>query len=172
MARSVITRLRGGDRRSLGGANAVAAEASADSRIFRELVEALWHTDPVIAMRAADAAEKASLKNPKMLKPFTKELLGLLEEAVQQELRWHLAAMITRLELTREQTQRAVTALRNYLEDRSSIVKTFAMQALADLAERDEALKEEALEIVRRCTKTGTPAMRARGRKLLARLEH
>ena len=44
------------------------------------------------------------------------------------------------------------------------------MQALADLAEGDERLRRRVLPLTE-LTGTGTPAMRSRGRKLLARLQ-
>jgi hypothetical protein len=78
--------------------------------------------------------------------------------------------MVSRLALTAAERRRAVAALRTYLEDRSSIVKTFAMQGLADLAVQDGTLREETVELLRVLTRTGTAAMRARGRKLLQRL--
>ena len=58
-----------------------------------------------------------------------------------------------------------------YLGDRSSIVKTFAMQGLAGLAMQDPEMKPEVVEQIRVLTRTGTAAMKARGRKLLAELE-
>ena len=61
--------------------------------------------------------------------------------------------------------------LNRYLEDRSSIVKTFALQGLADLAQDDLGLRPRVLEILREATRTGTAAMKARSRKLLTRLE-
>jgi hypothetical protein len=45
------------------------------------------------------------------------------------------------------------------------------MQALADLAMGDEQLRGRVLPLLRELASTGTPAMRSRGRKLLARLE-
>jgi len=45
------------------------------------------------------------------------------------------------------------------------------MQALADLAERDQQIRRWVLPLLAELTRTGTPAMRSRGRKLLARLE-
>ena len=86
-------------------------------------------------MRAADAAEKVTRKHPELLQPYKKELLGLMSEVEQQELRWHLAVMVPRLGLNARERQSAMTSLRSYLEDRSSIVKTFALQGMADLAE-------------------------------------
>ena len=58
----------------------------------------------------------------------------------------------------------------DYLRDRSSIVKTFAMQALADLASQDASLRAQILPLLEELTAIGTPAMRARGRKLLQHL--
>jgi hypothetical protein len=46
------------------------------------------------------------------------------------------------------------------------------MQALADLAEHDEPMRRWLRPLLAELTRTVTPAMRSRGRKLLARLEH
>jgi hypothetical protein len=122
-------------------------------------------------MRAADAAEKVTRKNPKLLRPYKRELLGLMTEAAEQELRWHLAVMVPRMALIARERQVAITALNIYLEDRSSIVRAFALQGLADLVKDDPTLRSRVVEILRLATRNGTPAMKARGRKLLLRLE-
>jgi hypothetical protein len=61
---------------------------------------------------------------------------------------------------------RAFARFKKFLEDRSSIVKTFALQALADLAGEDQALQSEVAELLAQASRTGSPAMRARVRKL------
>jgi hypothetical protein len=94
-----------------------------------------------------------------------------MAETRQQELRWHLAAMIPRLPLNARERRRAVSVLHGYLEDRSSIVKTSALQALADLAQGDASLRPKVIEALREATRSGTPAMKARSRKLLLNLE-
>ena len=171
MSKRALHSLRGGDRRSIGRANAVAAVAAGDRRQFAELIQGLWDADEVVRMRAADAAEKASRERAELLAPYKAELLGLLAEATQQELRWHLAQMISRLPIGRSERKKAAEVLKTYLDDRSSIVRTFAMQALADMATADEELRQEVTEIIQVLTKTGSAAMRARGRKLLKQLE-
>jgi hypothetical protein len=62
--------------------------------------------------------------------------------------------------------------LKSYLEDRSSIVKTLALQGLAELAQDDAGIRFEVVEILHEATRSGTPAMKARARKLLLRLRH
>jgi hypothetical protein len=98
-------------------------------------------------------------------------LLGLLAEAESPELRWHLAIIIPRLPLNGRERQRAISLLTSYLDDRSSIVKTFALQGLADLAADGRNIRWEVIEILRQATRRGTPAMKARSRKLLRQLE-
>jgi hypothetical protein len=56
------------------------------------------------------------------------------------------------------------------LDDRSSIVKTFALQGLTDLARNDFALRSKLKQLLEAAVQTGTPAMRARAGKLLKRL--
>jgi hypothetical protein len=121
-------------------------------------------------MRAADAAEKVSLRRPDLLKPFKAKLLRMLGEVTQQELRWHLAQMIPRLRLSKKDRGRAASVFRLYLNDQSSIVKTSAMQGLADLACTDDEMRD-LQELLTTLTDVGTAAMRARGRKLLQQLE-
>jgi hypothetical protein len=163
--------LAGRDRRSIGRANQAAALACRNPALLGRLLRGLWAADASLRMRAADALEKATRTNPAPLQRFKKELLGLLEEAEQHELRWHLAAMIPRLALTPAEISRAANALERYLDDRSSIVKTSALQALADLVQQQPAMRTGVVEHLRRAVRTGTPAMKARSRKLLAKLD-
>jgi hypothetical protein len=168
---ALLKKLRGGDRRSLGRANAVAAEVSADPALIRHLFDGLAVDDPVIRMRCADAIEKVTLPRPDLLAPFRKTLFEIAGRTDQQEVRWHMALMLPRLKLTPRERALLLDILFDYLRDRSSIVKTCAMQALADLAARDPVLKSKVLPLLEELTEVGTPAMRARGRKLLTRLK-
>jgi hypothetical protein len=79
--------------------------------------------------------------------------------------------MIPRLDLSAEECEAAVAILLIFLEDKSRIVKTFSMQALADLAGTDPKLRPVVVPILEEMTATGSPAMRSRGRKLLAALQ-
>jgi hypothetical protein len=163
----LATMLEGRDRRSIGRSNEVARLVLKAPRRFRELIACLWHENPVVRSRAADAAEKVSAQKPRLLDRHKPELLGLLAEADQIELRWHLAAMIPRLRLTPAERHRAATTLQLYLDDRSSIVKTFALQGLTDLSRDDAPLRGKVKHHLEDAVQSGTPAMRARARHLL-----
>lgn len=123
--------------------------------------------DAVVRPRAADAAEKVTRRRPELLAPHKQHLLGEVASIAQQEVRWHVAQMLPRLELTTAERNRAVELLLGYLDDDSSIERTFAMQALAELALQDDALRGRVTPILERLSVTGTAAMRSRGRRLV-----
>jgi hypothetical protein len=164
--------LGGGDRRSIGRSNEVKRLVLKDPERFGELIECLWNEDAIVRMRAADAAEKVSAVRPELLKPHKRELLGLLVEVEQIELRWHLAVMVPRMALDAQERACAAETLKRYLEDRSSIVKTFALQGLADLARQDGRLRGTVRDALEVSLRTGTAAMKARARKLLKELKN
>jgi hypothetical protein len=170
--KNILDLLKGGDRRSIGRADQVAASVSKNPELFRELIAGLRSEDALVRMRAGDAAEKVSRVTPGLLQPHKDKLLALMAETEEQELRWHLAAMVPRLRLNAKERQYAASLLNRYLEDRSSIVKTCALQGLADLADSDAAIQANAIEALREAMRNGTPAMKARSRKLLRLLEH
>ena len=82
----------------------------------------------------------------------------------------HPAQMVPRLEWSQEERVVVVEILLGYLNDKSKIIKTFSMQALADLAEQDANLRPQVIPLLEELTRTGSPAMRSRGRKLLEKL--
>jgi hypothetical protein len=165
--KNILSLLEGGNRRTIGQTDRVATTVAQDPKLFPQLVAGWWSENLLVRMRAADAAEKVTRKHPALLQPFKKELLGLMAETTQQEMRWHLAVMVPRLTLTADEHQHAASLLSGYLEDRSSIVKTFSLQGLADLAQNDSSIRARVIELLRASTRSGTPAMKARSRKLL-----
>jgi hypothetical protein len=171
MTKNFLAQLEGGDRRSIGRSDEIAELVLKKPRMFAALFKGLWSEDPLVRMRAADAVEKVTRTKRELLQPYKKELLGLLVEESQQEVRWHLAAMVPRLALTAKERQIAADSLRTYLEDRSSIVRTFVLQGLVDLAEDDANMRPAVIELLRESTRNGSAAMKARSRKLLARME-
>jgi hypothetical protein len=130
----------------------------------------MHHADELIRMRAADAVEKLTVTNPEWLRPFKVRLIKLAARVKQQELRWHLAQLLPRLELSKRDRVMVVSVLRSYLKDESRIVKTFAMQSLADLAKQDPRLAESIRPLISSLIRTGSPSMKSRGRKLLLQL--
>ena len=134
------------------------------------LVGCAFDGDASIRMRAADALEKISRHQREPLQPYVSVLLGLFEETEQQEVRWHLAVLLPRLRLDSSERRRTVQTLQACMHAKSSLVKTFALQGLADLVWQDASLSPLALDLALSAERTGTAAMKARSRKLIREL--
>lgn len=164
---SLTSKLQGGDLRSIGRANEVAAQVLKLPTLIDELFAGLFHNEAVVRARAADALEKVSLKRPECLRPYQSRLLREVAPIDQKEVRWHVAQMLGRAHLTPGQRKKAFKILRDYLKrSDSQIVKVSALQALADLAERDCSLWPQVSRLVHEALENGSPSLRARARKL------
>lgn len=166
----LLQALSGGDRRSVGEANRAVAAILENPALIEVLFQGLESTDPVLRMRCADAIEKVTRRRPELLSPFKPTILLQLSQIEQREVRWHVAPLLARLSLTADEELTVVELLLAYTHDRSSIVKTMSMQALADLARRNPRLLPKVAKQIEELTAIGTPAMRARGRRLLKSL--
>ncbi|MGA2652207.1 MAG: hypothetical protein ABSF28_16865 [Terracidiphilus sp.] len=168
---------------SVGRVPDAVALIEAQPRLATRLIALLWDNDPGVAQRAADVLERISARfsarvshNPspplaRILAGSKDALLGLLTEARLKKLRWNLALTLGRLPLTIPDCLRAAAAYQTYLDDSSSIVKTAALQGLADLTRHDPTQLPAVLDLLRIHGRSGTPAMRARSRILLAQME-
>jgi hypothetical protein len=144
-------------------------------RRIPRLIELLWDDDPGVASRAADVLERIMRQPSPALRRAVAghkdALIGLLSEAQPPKVRWNLALTIPRIELTVHECRRVASVLRTWFDDRSSIVKTAALHGLAELTRQDPASLPAVLDLLRSAGRSGTPAMRARSRILLKRLE-
>ena len=157
--KTIRSMLSSGRHRNSSGRTAEVVElVRANPKRASQLLECLWDEEPAVAMRAADALEKLTRLCPHTPDPAREPLLGLLQrswkpaligllaEATENKLRWSLAAMVPRLAFTVSERERVAETLRSYLEDRSSIVKTCALQGLADLARQDGSCRLRLVE--------------------------
>ncbi len=165
----LLEKLSGGDRRSIGRSNEVVAHVIADTKLFDVIFDGIMNEDPLIRMRCADAVEKITALHPELLQKYKKTIIQVLPEIEQPEVRWHIAQMFSRLKLNRRDRRRVYGILQKFLSDRnqSSIVRTFSMQALTDLAAADVELRLPITHQIEELTATGTPAMKSRGKRLL-----
>ena len=166
----ILDMLIPGDLRMKGNSEKVVERILTNTRELDLLIACLSEDVEAMRMRCCDAMEKISRSHPQWFNRYKSRLLKVAKQEKQKEVRWHLAQIIPRLSLTAGQKYTAYTTFQTYLNDKSSIVKTFAMQALVDLAQQDNSLINETRKTIQVLTKTGTPAMQSRGRQLLKTL--
>jgi hypothetical protein len=164
---SFLRQLAGGDHRSIGKANQVAAKVLAEPGRLAEIMSGMRHEDALVRMRCADVAEKVSAVHPEWLAPHKAMILDLAAEAIKQELRWHLAQILPRLDLVGQERQRSVAVMFAYLADPSRIVQVCAMPTLARFAVNDATLRRELAPLLHVREQNGSTAVRARARKLI-----
>lgn len=58
-----------------------------------------------------------------------------------------------------------------YLDNKSSIVRSFAMQSLTDIAMQESKYVNKVRKLIKNLMRNGTSAMKSRGKKLLVILE-
>ena len=83
-----------------------------------------------------------------------------------------MALMFSYLKTSKSEKRKIVEILEFYIEtDKSQIVKVNSMQTLADIAMRDDSIKEEVISKFKIWMKKGSPAVVSRLRKMMPRLE-
>ena len=167
----IAQRLIGGDRRSLGAADAVASDVLRNNERFGELFEAMLHEDSVVRMRASDAVEKLTRARPDLLVPYRKRLIDEVGRIGQREVRWHVAQMLPRIRLDVKDRSRAIALLESYLDEESAIVVASAISALGDYALEDARLRRRITPTLERLSRSESPAIAVRAKRILARFK-
>ena len=166
MMSAILKKLSGGDLRSIGRSNEVAREALRDPQLFTKLMNGITSDDPLLRMRCSDAVEKASAVQPGLINQYKRTIINEMSGIDQPEVRWHFAQMVVRLNLSKSEKKQVIRILKSFLDDNSRIVQVFALQALADLAAKDEMLRKELLPILQNMMESSSPSIRARSRKI------
>lgn len=168
----IIDKLIGGDLRSKGRSEEVVKDIEKNKSLLTEIIEAVFNENPLIRMRSADVLEKYSIRNIKNIQKFKLRLIKA-SKIEQQEVRWHLAQIYSRLEFNQKEMKKIEKILLDWIKkDKSNIVKTCSMQTLADFAIKDKKRKSKIINLIKRMMIRGSPAVVSRGRKLLVLLKN
>ena len=130
---SVLRKLAGGDLRSEGRAEEVAAEIVENPQLLPDLVEGLGSDDKLMRARTCMTMEVISRHDPELLSSVVPQLTDLATTDTVPQVRWHLAEILTRVPLASDQAEGLIPILLGYLDDRSKIVKYCAVRALGSL---------------------------------------
>lgn len=152
----------------MGKADAVAEQAS-DHHSFADLWSLLRHGDPLVRMRAADAADKASRLSAHLLIPHRGDLLSGELDGGSSDLTWHLLPMAARLPLSEDEAARLMRRCEYVtLNHPSHTVQAEALSAAFALAGQHRRLRPRFRALARDAIAGGSKAVAARARKLLA----
>lgn len=141
-----------------------------DPASLPELWELLESPDRKVREKTAHQIEAISAVRPDLVQPCKDLVLRFMPRINDWIVRSRYCLIIPRLQLSAEEQQEAFEMIRSFLKDRSSIVRTFAMQAMFDLGKQNEEFLDDVREVVDHAAAKGTKAMRARARHLLQQL--
>ena len=144
-----------------------AALGAGGAVVCGELVGRLRDRDKAVVERTSRTLKKIAEADDGALYAWRKTLLKEAFRAVDVRVQWNLSIVLGRLPLKGADKALAVELMFERLRDVSGLNRTMAMQALMDLSEQDTALRVRVMPIVLEFVENGTPAMRARARKLL-----
>jgi len=167
----ILDKLKGGDLRSIGKADEVVVEILKDETLFAEVFQGVFNQEAVVRMRASDVLEKVSRIHPGYLQCVKRQLIEVVSNIEQQEVRWHVAQMLPRLELQANEIVEVLDILIGWLKNsKSNIVKVNSIQALADIAEQHNEYKLFVVRNIEEAMLGTSSAVINRGKKLLEKL--
>jgi hypothetical protein len=133
---SILEWLSGGDLRSDGMANEVVDVVLKNPRLFDEVYAGLDEADDVIRARTADALEKISRIETKLLKNHVPRLIQIAREDPVAMVRMHLAMIFGHLAIYEELVDDLSSILLNMLDDESVFAKSWAIVSLCIVARK------------------------------------
>jgi HEAT repeat protein len=170
MKYQIIDMLREGDLRSIGQVPQVIEMVLENNHLFESLVMAITTNEPGVRMRASDAIEKITRQHPQYLKPYKDLILNQVSAIPQQEVQWHIAQILPRMDLSDQEVKQASEILFDYLDSPSKIVQANAITALVDLAQEEPHLIPKVKTALTNLLECGSPAVKNRAGKLLSKL--
>ena len=160
----ILDWLSGGDLRSDGMANEVAAVVLKNQELFGEVYAGLGEDDDVIRGRTADALEKISRSKPELLKDRLPQILQRAEEDPVPMVRIHLAMMLGHLAICEELIEDLTLALLSMLADSSVFAKSWAIVSLCIIARKYPKKRDQILRNISRFQQDGSIAIRTKVR--------
>ena len=166
----INTLLNGGDLRSISGSNEVVMLIH-NQEDFDILFSYLYSSNRLIVMRAADSIEKISRQHSIFLDKYKTNLLELITNAADKELKWHLAQIVSKLNLNGNERNKIFEILKKWTQDKneSKIVRVNSIQTLSEISCNSELLSKSLDKILNTIEKENISSINARIKKLRKR---
>ncbi len=164
----IVAALSEGKRGAVARSTDVANYVIAEPTNLANLIDALSVEDSIVVSHAAHACLTIFEIRCDLLVPYKQHLLSILLQRDQWELIEQLSKIIPHLGCTSAEGNALWIRLLSIVENgRSSIARTCALQALADMADLDPVYEPYAARAIHYALEKGTKAMQARARKFL-----
>lgn len=165
-------KLLGNDLRSIAKADEVVSSVTSQKQ-FDELFAFLYEGNRLLTMRSIDAIEKITRKHPQFLKSHKKEIFAFSQTAENIEFKWHLALLLSRVELNKKELTATVKRLTSWALNKaeSKIVRVNAIQALFEISTKNPIYKKDFCKTAAKVKSEHVPSLDARIKKLANKQE-
>ena len=163
--------LDGTNRKSKGEAKQVSKNLRQFPEKFLELLECFNHPNQVIHIRAAHVIQMLASQIPMTIERYQKVITDIYKKTEVPEVKWILAQMLNQFTFTKAQQKGIKHILENDLNAPHKFLVAHTIEALANhLIKYHYNLTNFKSKLVQ-LTATGSPAIQARGRKILKKLD-
>ena len=163
----ILEWLSGGDLRSDGLADEVAAAVLKSPDLFDDLYAGLSESDDVIRGRTADALEKISRQRPDLIAAHLPEVIDLSRSDQVPMVKMHLAMIFGHLALYEELIDILQSALFDLLEAESVFAKSWAIASLCIIGRMYPQKIDRIVNRISQLQEDNSVAIRSRARKAL-----
>lgn len=165
----ILRELAEGKRGAVARSSAVAAYVLEHPAELSNLIAALSLRDAIVVSHAAHAMLTVFKRAPDLFQEHRDALLAILQKQDQWEVIEQLSKILPHLGLGAADRHKLLVRLQTLFEEhRSSIARTCALQAIVDMADLDDAFDDAATAALKLALETGSKAMQARARNLMA----
>ena len=163
----ILDWLSGGDLRSDGLADEVAAAVLQSPELFEDLYSGLSESDDVIRGRTADSLEKISRQRPDLIAAHLPEVIDLSKSDQVPMVKMHLAMIFGHLALYEEHIDTLRSALFDLLDDESVFAKSWAIASLCIIGRMYPQKSDRIVNRISQLQEDNSVAIRSRARKAL-----
>ena len=163
----LLSYLEGGDLRSIGQVDLLVPLIKTQTE-FDRLFQYLHSKDRLVMMRAADAVEKITMTQPQFLTSHKQVIIDFLKTASDKEFKWHLALLVSRLDITKAELPDVWNTLISWARDslESKIVRVNSIQSLHDIAKSHPEFHQKLNSLIDQIKAENIPSINARLKKL------
>ena len=152
-----------GDKRTVNHVSEAVQWIESNHNFISDVIELLRSESEAIAMRAADCLEKFSRRNSFQLNPYKDDLVDVLVNVKQKEVRWHMAQILPRLKLSSSDLETVTKIwIQDYYDSPSSILRAESLQALYEIRTSHPIVMSDLKKALAYGVDNGTPAVKAR----------
>jgi hypothetical protein len=141
---------------------------------FAQIMKLFLHGDQDISRRSAWVVSHCGERHPELVKPWLKAIIKRIQEPnIDNAIQRSIMRVLQYAEIPKSVQGTVANICFNYISDTKTAIgpQAFAMTVLSNIAKREPDLLKELSIIVRQMLPYGTPAFRARAKKIFKDLK-